>query len=93
MIQTSSKEILVTAKNIKKSYEFEAHFSDYNKKPIGEAKEIYKLKNDYISILDFQRSNAYFHNDLDRWPDSVDIKKTHNIISFLISSVEHYANN
>lgn len=93
MIQTSSKEIFDNTKKIHELYNFEVHFSDYNKKPIGEAKEIHNIKNNFISILDFQRTNIYFHNDLDRWPESVDVKKTNEIINFLISSVDYHANN
>ena len=58
-------------------------------RPAGEARNIYDLGGQYLSILG---SNRWFHHPEDRWPDTIDLDRTAATVRGLISLIDELAN-
>lgn len=58
-------------------------------RPLGEARNIFDAGGQFVSILG---SNRYFHHPEDRWPDTVDLKKTEAIARALLDTIDALAN-
>jgi hypothetical protein len=65
------------------------HQTPVGTRPAGEARNIYDLGGQYLSILG---SNRWFHHPDDRWPNTIDLDRTTVIIRGLISLIDDLAN-
>jgi len=90
LTQTSSKELeALTLDAMKQQGVRPASIMPPDRRPLGEARNIFDGSGRYISLLG---SNGLFHHIDDRWPDAVDMDITVRLIDAFIDILDRIAN-